>query len=180
MVDEGLTDEQAEELAEKIEAGRDGIEIPEKLVEDAKERPTPAVRESLQNTIQNMPAGERLKLAMKGSREARVILLRDSSVMIRRFVLMNPRISDDEVLSVVRNRQVDGELLKIIWRRDEWLANYQIKLALVKNPKTPVQISMKYISSLLMRDLRQMAKSKNIPTAVNGMAKRIVVRGSLR
>ncbi len=175
MADDDLT-----KLAESIWAGEDDIVVPTELVVDPEEKLTQPVRESLQTKIQNLATGERLKLAMKGNREARVILLRDSSLMIRRYVMTNPRIGEEEVLAVARNRQADRELLEMIWRNEEWLANYQIKLALVKHPKTPVQVSMKHVSSLMMRDLRMMAKSKNIPTAVNSAAKRIVVRGSLR
>jgi hypothetical protein len=172
--------EELVKLADDIEHGRDKIPVSPEMIDDPREKPSLQERQSLQQKIQNMPAGERLKLAMKGNREARVILIRDSSLMIRRYVLLNPRITDDEVLTVVRNRQVDRELLEMVWRNDEWLNNYQIKLALVKHPKTPAPIALRHISGLLMRDLRFMAKSKNIPSAVNSAAKRIVLRGSLR
>ncbi len=173
-------DAELEQLAQSIWAGEDQIVVPGEMIIEPEEKVPPKIRESLQQQIQNMPTGERLKLAMKGNRETRVILMRDSSLMIRRFVLMNPRLTEDEVLMLVRNRQTDREVLEIVWRNDEWMNNYQIKLGMVKHPKVPVQVSMKYIGSLMMRDLRQMAKSKNIPTAINSAAKRIVVRGTHR
>ncbi len=167
-----------DELAEDIRHGRDGIRVPEQLVEEPEEKLTAPQRKSMQQVIADLKTGERLKLAMSGNREARVILMRDTSLLIRRFVLMNPRISDDEVLMVARNRQVDKELLDLIVRSKEWMNNYQIRHALVSNPKTPLQIALRYVGTLAMRDLRMMAKSKNIPSAVNGAAKRIVLRGA--
>ena len=45
-----------------------------------------------------MTVGERLKLALKGNRDARMILIRDPNRLIQRFVLQNPRITDDEII----------------------------------------------------------------------------------
>ncbi len=167
-------------LARDIQKGVDGIEVPEVFIVESEEEAPEEIRRGRQWEIGNMKSGDRLKLALRGNREARTILIRDTSLMIRRYVLLNPRVTDDEILMVVRNRQVDKELLEVVVRNKEWMNNYQVKLAVVKNPKTPMTISMKYISTLMVRDLRMMAKSKNIPTAVNSAAKRIILRGSLR
>ncbi len=168
--------EQLVKLAEDIERGRDSIRVANDYIVDPDGGVTPEQRQSLQQKIQAMSTGERLKLAMRGNREARVILIRDSSLMIRRYVLSNPRISEEEIVMLARNRQVDRELLDVICRDNEWLNNYQVRLAVVKNPKTPLTVALKHLSTLMMRDLRQMAKSKNIPTAINSAAKRIVLR----
>jgi len=175
-----MPDEDLEQLAVSIQEGVDQIEVPEELVEEPEKKPTEPERRTLQVRIREMSTGERLKLAMRGNREARAILIKDTSLMVRRYVMVNPRISEEEVIQLARNRQVDRELLEMIWRNNEWVNNYQVRLALVKNPKTPIQISLKYISTLMVRDLRLMAKSKNIPTAVNSAAKRMILRGSVR
>jgi hypothetical protein len=89
--------------------------------------------------------------------------------------MMNPRISEEEVTTIAKNRHVERELIDMIVRRKEWMSNYQIRLALVTNPKTPVAVALKYLGTLMSRDLRQLAKSKNVPAAVNGAAKRMVI-----
>ena len=81
------------------------------LVEPEKAKP---VNPSLYNQILQMKVGEKLKLALKGNKEARTILIRDANRLIQRFVLQNPRISDDEVLAVAKNRSLDQELLRKI------------------------------------------------------------------
>lgn len=172
-----MQEEDLDRLAEDIRAGRDHIQVPRELVDEFEEKPTPEERQSLQAQIKEMNTGAKLKLAMHGNREARSILARDTSLMIRRYVLQNPRISDEEIVMMARNRQIDRELLDLICRNNEWLNNYQVRMAIVSNPKTPIAIALKYVGTLHMRDLRLMAKSKNIPTAVNSAAKRIVLRG---
>ena len=54
------------------------------------------------------------------------------------------------------------------------MRNYQIRLALTTNPKTPVVISMRQVPTLSERDIRLLAKSKNVPQAVASQCRRIM------
>ncbi|MGE0521121.1 MAG: hypothetical protein AB7N53_17720 [Candidatus Binatia bacterium] len=169
-----MDDSNLEALAEAIQSGRDGIAVPEDLVEERPpERQGPG--RNLAAEIQGMSVGQRLKLALKGNRDARMILIRDASRLVQRFVLLNPRIGEEEVVALAKNRSIDRELLEQICRRKEWMGNYQVKLALATNPKTPQAIAMRLVPTLLPRDLRALAKSKNVPSVVNGMAKRLII-----
>ncbi len=175
---EEIDDEALLALAQEIQEGRDAIELPRDLVEEplAKAPAEPQVlQKNLQARILMMKTGEKLKLALVGHRDARTILMRDGLFIVKKFVMMNPRISDDEVTAVAKNRHVERELIDMIVRRKEWMANYQIRLALVTNPKTPVTIALKQLNSLMTRDLRNLAKSKNVPAAVNSAAKRMIL-----
>jgi hypothetical protein len=171
-----MGDPDLESLAEDIQENRDTIVVPQDLLEERP--PEKKITRNLAAEIQFMTVGERLKLALKGNRDARQILIRDSSRIVQRFVLLNPRITEDEIVILAKNRSIDRELLDLICRRKEWLSNYQVKLALATNPKTPLVLAVRLVPSLLPRDLRQLAKSKNVPTAVNGLAKRLVLQRS--
>ena len=171
-----MNDPEVEELATEIEEGRDSIVVPEVLL--AETVPDQDVAKNLPAQILAMSVGERLKLALRGGREARQLLMRDSSHLVQRFVLQNPRVTDEEIVMLAKNRNADRELLEIICKRKEWVSHYQIRLALVTNPKTPVVLAMRYVRTLLPRDLRQLAKSKNVPSAVNSVAKRLVIERS--
>ena len=161
-------------LAEEIQQGRDAIVVPEELVEERP--PEKQVTGNLQIKIQAMKVGERLKLALKGNRDARTVLLRDPNRMVQRFVLLNPRITDDEVQGLAKNRNVDRELLEGIARRKDWVSNYQVRLALATNPKTPLAMAVRFVPTLQPRDLRLLAKSKNVPAAVCSTAKRLILK----
>ncbi len=162
-----------DQLADDIQSGRDSIAVPAELLEEREPEKRPNLNLAAQ--IQGMGVGQKIKLALKGNRDARMILIRDSSRIVQRFVLNNPRITEDEIVALAKNRSIDRELLDQICRRKEWLANYQVKLALATNPKTPLAIAVRLVPTLLPRDLRALAKSKNVPSAVNGMAKRLVI-----
>lgn len=162
-----------DEIALAIIEGRDDYVLPVELLNDVIEPDAP--KQNLQARISQMKVGERLKLALKGGRDARSILIRDGNHLVQRFVLQNPRISDEEVVAVAKNRTAERELLEVISKKKEWINNYQVRLSLVTNPKTPITIAVRYVRTLLVRDLRLLARSKNVPVAVNGIAKRIVI-----
>ena len=169
-----VEDAEIQRLAEDIQQGRDHIPVPQDLVDEPTAEDRPVVQ-NLTAQIQAMSVGEKLKLALKGNRDARTLLIRDANRIIQRFVLQNPRITEDEIVALAKNRSVDRELLDIICKKKEWLTNYPVRLALVTNPKTPMAVAVRLVPLLLPRDLRQIAKSKNVPIAVNGVAKRLVI-----
>jgi len=170
----GPDDADVEAIAASIERGDDPYTVPEEmLVEPEPEEP---VNKSLYNQIVHMKVGERVKLALKGNRDARMILIRDPNRLIQRFVLQNPRITDDEVLVMARNRNLDAELLRLIGDHKHWPRNYQIKLALVTNPKSPLAIALRFVSSLMERDIRFLAKSKNISSTIATQARRLIMQ----
>ena len=157
-----------------MRVGTDAIAVPQALVDEP-----PAgrsVEKSLVGRIREMSIAERIKLALRGNREARMILVRDGNRMIPRFVLQNPRISDEEIIAVGKNRSADDELLRTIAANREWTKNYQVRLALVTNPKAPLVIALRLLGTLYESDVRRLAKSKNVSATVSGAAKRILLR----
>jgi hypothetical protein len=161
-----------ERIAEAVEAGRDDVAVPHDLVDEGPRE----VEKSLLLQLQDMPVAAKIKLALRGNREARMLLIRDTNKVIRRLVLRNPRIGEEELLMVANTRTADDELLRTIAENRDWTMNYQIRLALVLNPKTPLLYAMRFIGGLHDRDIRRLAKSKNVPVAVSAHAKRLVLR----
>jgi hypothetical protein len=160
-------------VAAEVEAGTDAIEVPVELMTEY-DGPAHAPAQSLYAQVLGMGVSEKIKLALRGNRDARMILIRDGARLIRRFVLQNPRISDGEVIAICRNRSADDELLRRIADSREWMRNYQVRLALASNSKTPLAVAMKQVSSLQQRDLEQLAKSKNVSQTVAAQARRLL------
>jgi hypothetical protein len=167
-------DEEAERAAQEVLAGSDSIEVPADLLEERPEPKRAGDQASLWARIQAMSVAEKVKLALHGNKEARTILLRGSNRFVQRMVLLNPRITEEEVLAVAKNRSADEELLRCIAERREWTANYAIRVALVENAKTPLAKAMRFLPTLALRELRALAKSKNVPTAIASQARRLL------
>jgi hypothetical protein len=172
--DDELDADTVARIVREIEAEEDSILVPFELIGDFERPPGAAPPPSLFQQVLGMSVSQKIKLALRGNKDARTILIRDNNKLVRRFVIMNPRITDGEVLQLCRNRSADDELIRMIAEDREWLRNYQIKLALVTNPKTPL-VAIRLVGSLGERDLRSLAKSRNVPQAVAVQARRLVV-----
>jgi hypothetical protein len=120
----------------------------------------------------------RLKAAVHGSREMRSILVRDSNRMIAAAVLSSPKVSEPEIESFARMANVSEDVLRTIARNRGWMKNYGIVLALTKNAKTPVAVSMHLMARLNGRDLQKLAVDRNIPEPLRVAARRKVVESA--
>jgi hypothetical protein len=132
-------------------------------------------RETALQRLQKMSFTDRLKSAMKGSREMRAILIHDSNKMIAAAVLASPKVSAPEAESFARMANVSEEVLRIISSNRAWMKSYGTLLALVKNPKTPLGLSMNLLSRLADRDVSKLSVDRNVPEPLRIAARKKVV-----
>jgi hypothetical protein len=164
-------EEDVEALAEAVRNDTDGYTPPEDMTAE----PAPVPAKNLAALIGEMTMGQKLKLALRGNRETRAILMRETSTIIQRFLIENPRLTEDEIVNIAKSRIIVTEILARIAKNREWAANYQIRHALVTNPRTPIALAMNFVPTLQDRDLRMLAKSHNVPSAVVSTARRILM-----
>jgi hypothetical protein len=122
--------------------------------------------------IASMNVKDRIKFALKGNREVRMILIRDPNRPVCVAVVQNPKITDQEVEAITNLKSVHEEVLRLVGANRNWIRKYNIVLNLVKNPRTPVGTSLGFLNRIQTRDLRELAKSKSIPDTVRQMASR--------
>ena len=147
------------------------------LVDTAPE-PQQRQGEETQSTLQRigaMTVAQRVGLAMKGSREERAILIRDPNKLVSVSVLSSPKMSEPEVESIAKMASVSDEILRIIANTRGWMKRYGIVVALVRNPKTPVAISMNLLSRLTDKDLRSISTDRNGPEVLRITARQKLV-----
>jgi hypothetical protein len=132
-------------------------------------------RDSVQTKISRMSFTERLKAATKGTSEMRAILVRDTNKMIAAAVMSSPKLTEQEIESFSRMGSVSEDILRIIAHNRKWMKNYKITLGLVKNPKTPVAISMNLLPRIQQKDLNQMSIDRNIPDPLRIAAKKKIL-----
>jgi hypothetical protein len=130
--------------------------------------------ESLVTKIQKLSVSARIQLALKGGREIRGILARDTNKEVMLGVLENGKITEPEIETIARSRQTLEEALRRIARNREWMRSYAIVYALVTNPKTPAGISVSHVSDLKTKDLVVLERNKNLAEAVRSAAKKLL------
>ena len=125
--------------------------------------------------ISSMNVAQRLNLAMKGSREERAILIRDPNKIVAAAVLSSPKLTEMEVEGISRMANVSEDVLRIISANRAWMKNYQVALALAKNPKTPIAVSMNLLARLTERDLKMISTDRNVPDVLRVTARKKIV-----
>ncbi|MDQ3918680.1 MAG: hypothetical protein M3348_09395 [Acidobacteriota bacterium] len=131
-------------------------------------------RISLIRRIMLMNVKDRIKLAMKGDREARGILIRDGNRVVATAVIHNPRITDKEVESIAAMRTVAEDVLRIIGLNRAWARVYPIIHNLARNPRTPLATALTVLPRIQTRDLNALSQNRNVSDAVRRQATRIL------
>jgi hypothetical protein len=127
--------------------------------------------------IVDMTVPEKVKAAMKGTREMRAQLIRDPNKMVAAAVLSCPRVTEQEIEGFARMANVSEDILRAIAYTRAWIKNYNVVLGLVKNPKTPVALSLNLLARLNDRDARGVSIDRNVPEPLRIAARKRVVLG---
>jgi hypothetical protein len=125
-----------------------------------------------------MSVKDRVMLAIKGTREARMILIRDPNRMVAGAVLRNPRLTDAEIESIASVKTVPEDVLRQIGQNRAWTRSYAVMHNLVRNSRTPIGISLNLINRIQSRDLRALSLNRNIPDVVRQTAYRMYMKRS--
>jgi len=144
------------------------------LLEEETEEAAEQRTQTLLQKVQGLTVAEKRLLAMRGGREARSILIKDTNKQIVMAVLDNPKIKEPEVELFARSRSIPDEALRAITRTKEWMKNYGVLLAVVTNPKTPAGVAVPLLFNLKLRDLMSLEKNRNVAEVIRTTAKKLV------
>lgn len=159
----------------------------EKAAVDQNDAPPPALMESEKSDekklsvfsqILVMSVSDKVKLAFKGGKTERVILVRDHNKLVCSAVMRNPRMSELEVEGIATMRNVEEEVLRIISMKREWSSKYSIALSLARNPKCPVGVVLSLINRLTLRDLKGLKDDKGVSDTVRSLARKMYLQRS--
>ena len=123
--------------------------------------------------LQFMSVAEKVRLAFRGDRMIRMLLVRDRNKLICSAVMRNPRMTEQEAEAIAGMRNVDDEVLRILGTRRDWIGKYKIILTLVRNPKAPVGVVLPFVNRLTLRDLKGLKDDKGVQQVVREMARKV-------
>jgi hypothetical protein len=79
-----------------------------------------------------------------------------------------------EVKTFARDKSLPDEIIRTIANNKEWTRSYQIRHALVLNPKTPATLSLHYLRTLSQKDIKNLAHDKDVPGLIQRQAKQLM------
>jgi hypothetical protein len=155
---EVLTEEEREALLAELED-----DDPEAKKEDWSKMP-----------FMKLPIPIQIKLAMTGPHEKAIEALNSSNRVVAGSAIRNPKIKENDVVKISRSKTMHEDVIRYICGNGDWTKSYSVKLNLVMNPKTPPSLVSRWLPLMRQTDLRALAKSKQVPSAVAIMAKRLM------
>lgn len=123
--------------------------------------------------LARLTVGERVKVAMLGTKEERSILIRDGSKLVSSAVLASPKVSDPEIETFSNMKNVRENVLRDIARSHKFMKNYAVLRNLCNNPRTPLDLSLGLMKSLIGPDLKTLSMNKNVPETLRKMSARL-------
>lgn len=113
--------------------------------------------------------GERKSLARKFDPEMKRRLLHDPHPEVIRQLLTNPKLTEEDVLSLAARRPCRPDVLMQIARAPQWAHRPRIRMALVLNPDTPFERSTLLVGLLVRQELRLVATSTTVAPALRAL-----------
>ncbi len=171
-----------EEFLDSAYLGEDEDEAHRQLISDedelAGDEEDDGKKQTIEQILRDMTTGQKVAFATKGNRSVRAILVRDSNRVVAIAAISAPTVTESEAVASAQSRTVHQDVIAYISRNKDWMRNYQIKLAIAGNPKTPLPTAMKLIPTLMKKDLKQLGMSKNVPMGVRNLALRLSKQSS--
>jgi hypothetical protein len=133
----------------------------------------PDRRDSALLKISKLDIRGRISLAMRGNKEDRSILIRDSTKLVAIAVLESPKITDGEVEKFALQKNVLESVLRAIPMKRRFAKNYNITRNLVQNPRTPMDLALSLMKNLLARDLKNLSGNKEVADTIRKVAMRM-------
>lgn len=115
--------------------------------------------------------GERKSLARRPDRAWTDRLLRDPHPDVIRQLLANPKVTEDDVLSLAARRPCRPDVLHQIAQSTRWARRPRVRMALVLNPDTPLEIAVRLVGLLVRQELRLVASSPTVAPALRALCR---------
>lgn len=118
----------------------------------------------------------KMRLAAIGNAFARALLIRDSNKMVALAAVNSPGMTDNEIVKYSANRSLADDVIRVIASTKEWTKLYQVKCHLANNPKCPLPVAMRLLPFLHERDLRNLARSRGVASALTAQARKLLTQ----
>lgn len=130
--------------------------------------------ESMYAKIARMTVSQKVQLALKGNKDERAMLIRDSSKVVSRAVLGSPKVNEAEIETFSAMKNVSDEVLRMISMSRKFMKSYSVLRNLASNPRTPIDVGLGLVTRLLPQDQRALAQNKGVSDVVRKMAEKLV------
>ncbi len=112
--------------------------------------------------VAHLPVGEKLTLARRGPARVAGALLAEGHPQALKLVLANAFLTESQVLKALAKPGVPERVIAAIAQHSKWSTQYNVRVALVRHPHTPVPAALAFLSNLSLRDLQDVSKTEGL------------------
>lgn len=134
--------------------------------------------EQLAGRLASVTLGERLSLARRSSTLVAAALLLDKESSVWRAALDNPRLTEPAILKALQHPNASAALVDAVCHHAKWSLRSEIRLALLRNPHTPLARALEFARRLSPSHLRDVLHSSRLPEKIKAcLRKEMETRG---
>jgi len=143
------------------------------LTLDARARPTlrRAAELHLTTRLPELAVGEKVSIARRAGPGVLAQLRHDPNPQVISALLDNPRLTEGTLAPVLHGGRTPPAILELIANDRRWGVRYPLRVALVRNPATPLNTAWRLLESLRASDLRIVAADPRSPDPVRRRAR---------
>ncbi|HEY6269953.1 MAG TPA: hypothetical protein VIX11_16760 [Candidatus Acidoferrum sp.] len=113
--------------------------------------------------LPQLPLGQKITLARRGPARVAGALLAEGHAQVVPIVLDNPYMTEAQILRALARERLPISVIPAIVHHHKWSITYNIRLALVRNPMSPLVTILSYLPELTVSDLRELASPGIVP-----------------
>lgn len=113
--------------------------------------------------LPQLPLGQKITLARRGPARVAGALLAEGHAQVVPVVLDNPYMTEAQILRALAREKLPISVIPAIVQHRKWSITYNIRLALVRNPLSPLATILSYLPELTVSDLRELAAPGIVP-----------------
>ena len=122
--------------------------------------------ESIFKRLETIPLGEKITLARRASGRVAAGLLVTEGTELIRAALDNPFLTEAHLLKILSVEKLPAAVAETIAEHSKWSSYYYLRLALVRNPLTPLVRVLGFLPDLAVNDLQDICLDHRMPETV--------------
>lgn len=126
--------------------------------------------------VPHLPVGQKLTLARRGTSRVAGALLAEGHAQAIKLALANPFLTESQILKVLARAGVAERAVAAIAQHPKWSVQYNVRVALIRNPHTPVPSVLAFLPSLTLRELKELATLEGVTPHVRKYIQRELAR----
>jgi hypothetical protein len=125
-----------------------------------------SAEEQLLTRLPQLPLGQKITLARRGPARVAGALLAEGHAQVISIALDNPNVTEAQVLKALSREKPPIALIPAISHHRKWSVSYNVRLALVRHPSSPLATILAYLPEITVSDLRELAAPGVVPESL--------------